>query len=552
MHRPSAANWSLRTAIITLAAGTALLTAIIGVIAIWGSSRVADQMRDLYEQRTVPLVRLDIAGRALERQRANVLATIASPNDLTIDALQKQVKADGNIIATLQDAVRGHIVDPRQRALFEQFIQSIKTVQSGGLKTVLDYLQKGQNIEADVASQSVYLPQAVAATRALDDLMRLQVELAESDYLAAEQLVRMQLAAAIGAVGVALVLGLLLSVVIFGVVRRSLGAHEAELVRVAAGLAAGRLDERITVRDGDATSVASSLDAMSRNFASLVAGVASSAAWVAQVAGRLADASNDLASRTTEQAASLEQSAASMEELASTVKLNSQNAGRARELAAGTAAIAGRGGQVMSDMVGTMTSIHASSKKIVDITGVIDSIAFQTNILALNAAVEAARAGEQGRGFAVVATEVRSLAQRSAAAAREIKALIGHAADQVETGARLAGNAGATMEEIVAATRQVTEIVAEIVHASSEQLAGIEQVSRAVVQLEMVTQQNASLAEQTAPDAQEMKSRADALVVAVSRFSLGAAENDESAEVVPMAWSRSKNNREPLTLARLR
>ena len=228
----------------------------------------------------------------------------------------------------------------------------------------------------------------------------------------------------------------------------------------------------------------------------------------------------DLSSRTEQQAASLEETASSMEELTSAVKQNADNARQANQLAVSASGVAARGGEVVAEVVQTMESIHGSAKKIADIIGVIDSIAFQTNILALNAAVEAARAGEQGRGFAVVASEVRTLAQRSAAAAKEIKTLIGDSVEKVDAGSKLVANAGATMQDIVGSVRQVTDIMAEIMAASQEQSTGIEQVNQAIGQMDQVTQQNAALVEEAAAAAESLKDQAAGLAETVAVFRL--------------------------------
>ncbi|CUI54597.1 Serine chemoreceptor protein [Achromobacter xylosoxidans] len=241
---------------------------------------------------------------------------------------------------------------------------------------------------------------------------------------------------------------------------------------------------------------------------------------ISSAAGQIAAGNTDLSSRTEEQAASLEETAASMEELASTVKQNADNARQANQLAASASEVAQRGGAVVSAVVSTMGDISASSRKISEIVSVIDGIAFQTNILALNAAVEAARAGEQGKGFAVVAGEVRSLAQRSAQAAREVKTLIEASVSKVAEGAGQAENAGTTMQEVVASVKRVTDIMGEIAAASQEQASGIEQVNRAVSQMDEVTQQNAALVEEAAAAAGSMQDQAHALVRAVGVFRL--------------------------------
>ena len=257
---------------------------------------------------------------------------------------------------------------------------------------------------------------------------------------------------------------------------------------------------------------------MNDSLIKIVGEVRGGADTIVSASGQIAADNQDLASRTSEQASALAATASSMEELTSTVKQNTDNARRANDLAASASEVAIKGGAVVSQVVGTMTSINASSKKIVDIIGVIDGIAFQTNILALNAAVEAARAGEQGRGFAVVASEVRNLAQRSAAAAREIKALIGDSVEKVDAGSKLVDQAGATMDEIVTSIRRVTDIMADITSASEEQHAGIEQVNRAIAQMDKTTQQNAVLVEEAAAATQSMRHQAGNLVQAVGVF----------------------------------
>jgi methyl-accepting chemotaxis protein len=241
---------------------------------------------------------------------------------------------------------------------------------------------------------------------------------------------------------------------------------------------------------------------------------------IATGATQISTGNTDLSQRTEEQAANLQQTAASVEELHSTVKANADTARRACELASAASASAARGGEVVGQVVSTMDEITASSKQIADIIGVIDGIAFQTNILALNAAVEAARAGEQGRGFAVVAGEVRTLAQRSAEAAKEIKRLIGGSVDKIEAGAQLVGNAGTTMTAIVDQVRKVAEMITQISTASHEQTTGIGQVSDAVSQLDQVTQQNAALVEESASAADSLKQQAHRLVDAVAVFKL--------------------------------
>ncbi|PBI95894.1 Aerotaxis receptor [Variovorax boronicumulans] len=297
-----------------------------------------------------------------------------------------------------------------------------------------------------------------------------------------------------------------------------------EAIEVARTIAGGDL-VRFTVRPGDEIAgLLRALNQMSANLFAIVADVGANVAGVMSASSQIASGNEDLSSRTEQQASSLEQTAASMEELTSTVKQNADNALQANQLAVSASEVAVKGGAVVSQVVDTMGSINASSKKIVDIIGVIDGIAFQTNILALNAAVEAARAGEQGKGFAVVASEVRSLAQRSAAAAKEIKTLIGDSVEKVEEGSKQVAEAGRTMQEIVGSVKRVTDIMGEITTASQEQTSGIEQINQAIAQMDQVTQQNAALVEEASATAQSLQEQAEGLVRAAGVFRTGAGE----------------------------
>ena len=298
--------------------------------------------------------------------------------------------------------------------------------------------------------------------------------------------------------------------------RRVLASREA-----ADAIAQGRLDRDILV-DGDdeISGLQRSMQAMRESLTRVVSDVRHNADSVATASAQIAQGNADLSQRTEEQASALQETAASMDELGSTVRHNADNAQQASQLARTANSVAGQGGEVVAQLVDTMRHIHDSSRRIADIIGVIDGIAFQTNILALNAAVEAARAGEQGRGFAVVAGEVRSLAQRSAEAAREIKQLISASVDRVEQGNAMAAQAGETMQQVVDAIRRVDDIVAEISTASSEQSAGVQQMGGAVAQMDQTTQQNAALVEESAAAAESLRQQASQLVQAVAVFQL--------------------------------
>ncbi|HEX5373310.1 MAG TPA: methyl-accepting chemotaxis protein [Aquabacterium sp.] len=319
----------------------------------------------------------------------------------------------------------------------------------------------------------------------------------------------------IGVMVATIVVGLLMAVV----VSRMIAVPVQQAVDVLKGVAEGDLTQAVHHnRRDEIGDMQSALSQMIDSLASMVQQVRMGADSVATASAQIAQGNVDLSSRTEEQASSLEQTAASIEEMSGTVRTNADNAHQANQLASAASAVAARGGEVVSQVVDTMNGIQSSSKKISDIIGVIDGIAFQTNILALNAAVEAARAGEQGRGFAVVAGEVRSLAQRSAQAAREIKTLISDSVEKVNAGSDLVSTAGTTMNDVVTQVRKVTDLVGEIAHASTEQSQGIGQVNQAVSQLDQMTQQNAALVEESMAAAESLKVQAERLTQAVSVF----------------------------------
>ncbi len=317
---------------------------------------------------------------------------------------------------------------------------------------------------------------------------------------------------------------------------RKLVTSLMEAVKIAQTVASGDLTYNIVASSKDETGqLLQALKEMNDSLVLIVGQVRAGTDTIATASGQIASGNLDLSARTEQQASSLEETASSMEELTSTVKQNAANAQQANDLAESASDIALKGGAVVSQVIHTMGSIDESAKKIVDIIGVIDGIAFQTNILALNAAVEAARAGEQGRGFAVVASEVRNLAQRSAAAAKEIKALISNSVEQVDAGSKLVNQAGATMDEVVASVKRVSSIISEITTAGREQTSGIEQINQAITQMDTVTQQNAALVEEAAAAASSLQEQAGTLAHLVSTFKINLAHVTRAAAAKPAA-----------------
>ena len=337
----------------------------------------------------------------------------------------------------------------------------------------------------------------------------------------------------------------------FGITRqllRQLGGEPSSAAEVARAVAEGDLTTVIALRPSDRASVMAQLADMQQSLSKVVANVRQNSEAVATASAEIAQGNNDLSSRTEQQASALEETAASMEELSSTVKQNADNAREANQLALSASTVAVKGGEVVSQVVDTMRGINDSSKKIADIISVIDGIAFQTNILALNAAVEAARAGEQGRGFAVVASEVRSLAGRSANAAKEIKILITASVERVAHGTTLVDQAGTTMTEVVNSIRRVTDIMGEISAASAQQSAGVAQIGEAVAQMDQATQQNAALVEESAAAAESLKTQAEQLVQAVAVFTLDDSSSGPAAQpqqVERRGAARAKNVTRP-------
>ena len=505
--------------------GAFLLVAVIGgaigAFGVWGLARINDMNDRLYDTELRGIsdlkeanINLIYAGRARN-------AYLGASTDQERQALRKQFDDAVKNMDVLREKAAANFYEEQTKSLLAQFGET-EQVWKREAAAFFDAAKSQPMTQTDPRVADIE-KRVIASSQKLDDLM---TNLAISKEKVAERSVAegtalyntvraIMIALAIAGVAIGMLLGWLVT---RGIVR-PLG----EAVSAARQVAAGDLttDIRVVTRD-ETGDLMGALKAMNESLARIVKDVRDGCENIASASSQIAQGNADLSQRTEEQASSLEETAASMEELTSTVQQNANNASEADRLVSQASTVAVRGGEVVEGVVQTMSAISDSSRRIADITGVIDGIAFQTNILALNAAVEAARAGEQGRGFAVVAGEVRTLAQRSAVAAKEIKALIDESATRVEGGTRQVDEAGRTMREVVDSVRQVATLVREISGASEEQSTGIGQVNQAVSQMDTVTQQNAALVEEAAAAAASMQEQATRLAQEVRRFKVDA------------------------------
>ncbi|QAU34102.1 methyl-accepting chemotaxis protein [Janthinobacterium sp. 17J80-10] len=520
------ANWKIGTRLgLGFTLVLALMLALVA-IAVTGASVLEKSTRDLLDKEWV---KVEAANMINVYTRANANLTMElffsssrTQRDNRREKIEGNKKAIAEALGTLDKLVilpKGQEMLTRIKQQRGQFVASFTRVDR--------LIEDDRKTEAQDLLTAETLPALETLQAAVNDLAGFQKQLAESRANDVSQLVERATILVVSLGGGAL----LLAVVLAWLITRSITRPIHAAVNAASAVAAGDLCRHIEVTSTDETGqLLGALKSMNDSLATIVGHVRSGTDTVSTASAQIAAGTLDLSSRTEAQAGSLEETAAAMEELTSTVKQNADNATQANTLASSACEVARKGGKVVAEVVATMDMINQSSRKIADIIGVIDGIAFQTNILALNAAVEAARAGEQGRGFAVVATEVRSLAQRSATAAREIKGLIGESMERVDAGCQLVGQAGSTMDEILVSIRHVTDIMGEIASASVEQTSGIGQISRAISQMDQVTQQNSALVEESAAAAESLKEEARNLAQAVSVFKF-----DQAALLAPVA-----------------
>nr|WP_315249211.1 methyl-accepting chemotaxis protein [uncultured Duganella sp.] len=494
---------------------TTLLLVVVVVVGALGLRATSSEIKLTIEDRYMKIGLLsDVKDHVAQQSRSlrDLLLLDAGQLDAECAAIGQRSKE----IQTLLDRLGGVLHQPRALALFKE-LNETRTAYSPLRDQLVAAVKAGDKDSATSLLLHKVRPAQMAYVAALDKLIDFQVQLMHDSGAHAQQTADASSSWMI-ALGVA---GAALGVFAGWYVTRSIVRPIGYAVRVARTVAGGDLGSEIQVRSRDEVGqLSAALKEMNASLIAIVSEVRQGTESIGTASAEIAAGNLDLSARTERQAGTLEETASSMEELTSIVKMNAANANQANQLALSASDVAGQGGAVVAQVVDTMASINASARKIVDIIAVIDGIAFQTNILALNAAVEAARAGEQGRGFAVVASEVRSLAQRSASAAKEIKTLIGDSVEKVDAGARLVDQAGATMDDIVASVRRVTDIMGEIADASQEQLTGIEHINGAIAEIDQTTQQNAALVEQASAASATMQEQATHLVDAVSVFKL--------------------------------
>ncbi|GAB4558562.1 MAG: MCP four helix bundle domain-containing protein [Rhizobacter sp.] len=497
-----------------------VLTVVLGGVAFLQLRQVNSAATDL-QTRWMPAVRAALEWRSdLQTIRLATLQHAMAANE-------REKRRHGNLVTAATEQYQKHEAEfqalvtlDEQRKLMGE-IRTLNEAFVSVTKQVLEVSSK-EGTEAAIALQNAEArPRAQQIEGRMDRLVELSTQGGNDAGASSQKTYDIGRAVLLGGVVLSVLLGLGLAAAITRSILRQLGGDPAYAAGVVERVASGDLTVKITTRKNDTTSLLASMQRMVHNLSGIVSGVRVGAESISTASSEVASGNLDLSSRTENQAANVQQTAATLHQLSSTVRHNADSSRAATAMAAGASEVAEKGGAVVGEVVQQMEQITTASKRIGEIIGVIDGIAFQTNILALNAAVEAARAGEQGRGFAVVASEVRSLAQRSAAAAKEIKVLIRNSEERVEAGSTLANDAGRIMQEVVASVREVSGTIKAIAEATVEQSTGLEQVNQSVTQMDTATQHNAALVEESSAAAESLKQQARALTQAVSVFKLG-------------------------------
>ena len=541
-------RWSIRTSLTMVGVILVALTVVVGALGLTALNGASQSLDRIARGDLVAIHALDDASAYLLRSRVSLdrFNSLSAAGDTeqakkVLDRAQELYGKSNQNWQTYLDTPKSGV----DQAQLDELVARRTTLMRDGMEPEFAALRANDLAAYHAIADTKISPWFVAYDNAASAVIKSLQQLATDQQSSAQSNISLMTSLIIGVTVIALLLVVGIRFALRGLIVQPLNDATACFERIASG----DLSEQINVFSrNEIGRLFAAIKRMQESMATMVTAVHSSTESIDTGAREIAMGNTDLSQRTEQQAASLQETASSMEQLTGTVRQNAENARQASQLAVNASDIATRGGDVVSQVVTTMQDIATSSNKVVDIIGVIEGIAFQTNILALNAAVEAARAGEQGRGFAVVAGEVRSLAQRSASAAKEIKELIGDSVDKVQSGSALVGRAGTTMDEIVQAVRRVTDIMGEISAASEEQSGGIEQVNRAVVQMDEVTQQNAALVEQAAAAAASLEDQTRQLQAVVNGWKVAGGQTRSVATAAvaaarPQAAARSNGSK---------